>query len=268
LPWWLRNVAAREKQTGIRLVDLVDVHFYPQGKGMGVGTEGATDVETRARRIRSTRALWDPAYVDESWIADSVRLIPRLKQWIQSEHPGLGISIGEYNFGAEGDVSGGLAVAEALGRFGTEAITAAFYWDYPPDGSPAFWAFRTFRDFDGHGGRFLDRSVPAFSSDGRASVFASRDESGTHVVAVLLDLDPGAPIEVSVDASSCGRQLEARAFEYAGGAAGLVSSNIEARERSERLLTTLPPYSITVLDLHFDVPHAPSEQRIDEPHGK
>src|SRR5262249_12749171 len=35
LPWWLRKVREHEKRTGVRLVDLVDVHFYPQGAGIG-----------------------------------------------------------------------------------------------------------------------------------------------------------------------------------------------------------------------------------------
>src|SRR5205085_1516465 len=132
LPYWLGEVAAREKRAGIRLIDAVDVHFYPQGRGIGVGTSGDTDPDTAARRIRSTRALWDPSYEDESWIHDKIRLIPRLQAWIAEKRPGLGVSIGEYNFGAEGHMSGGLAVAEALGRFGEQGAYAAFYWDYPP----------------------------------------------------------------------------------------------------------------------------------------
>src|SRR6202022_154023 len=99
------------------------------------------------------------------------RLAPRLQAWSAEKHPGLGISIGEYNFGAEGHMSGGLAVAEALGRFGEQGITSAFYWDYPAKNTPASWAFRAYRDFDGRGGKFLDESVPAESPDPRASIF-------------------------------------------------------------------------------------------------
>ena len=40
-------------------------------------------------------------------------------------------------------------------------LRAAFYWDYPPDGSPAFWAFRAFRDFDSRGARFLAHVIGA-----------------------------------------------------------------------------------------------------------
>ena len=251
LPWWLAEVSAREKRAGLRLIDLVDVHFYPQGRGIGVGVSGETDPDTAARRIRSTRALWDPTYEDESWIADRVHLVPRLEAWIAEMHPGLGISIGEYNFGAEEHMSGGLAVAEALGRFGALGIASAFYWDYPPRDSPASWAFRAYRDFDGRGGRFLDTSVPAGSPEPLASIFASRDASGEHMVVVLLDLDPSRSIAARVDLSSCGRVVTQRRFVYVGGRSGFAPASTEPETAGALPPVTLPPYSITVLDLHL-----------------
>ncbi len=239
LPWWLREVRAHENRTGQRLVDVVDVHFYPQGQGIGIGTSGETDADTAARRIRSTRALWDPSYVDESWMAEPVSLVPHLKSWIAENAPGLGISIGEYNFGAERHMSGGLAVAEALGRFGALGVTSAFYWDVPAQDSPAFWAFRAFRNFDGAGGRFLDESVDAESANPGASIFASRDADGRHMVLVLLNLDPAASTTAVLDTASCGRVVTKKSVVYTGGAAGFVPAPS----------TALPPYSITVVDL-------------------
>jgi hypothetical protein len=251
LAWWLGEVQAQERRTGVRLIDLVDVHFYPQGRGIGVGTSGETDPDTAARRIRSTRALWDPAYEDESWIADRIELVPRLQAWIAARHPGAGVSIGEYNFGAEGHLSGGLAVAEALGRFGERGVTSAYYWDYPPPSSPAAWAFHVYRDFDGSGGRFLDRSVPADSREPLASIFASRDATGEHLVVVLLDLDPGQAFAARIDATTCGRVVKQSQFVYAAGSPGLARVSPEPAGPDARLAAVLPPYSMTVLDLQF-----------------
>jgi hypothetical protein len=253
-PWWLAELRAHERRAGVVLIDVVDVHFYPQGRGIGVGASGETDPDTAARRIRSTRALWDPAYRDESWIADEVRLVPRLEAWIAENRPGLGVSIGEYNFGAEGHMSGGLAVAEALGRFAELGIASAFYWDYPAEGSPASWAFRAYRDFDGSGGRFLDASVPAASQDPLASIFASRDARGEHVVVVLLGLDPARAFAAQIDVSSCGRVVVGRRFVYQGGPTGFAPAELSQASAGARTLVTLPPYSITVLDLHFVPP--------------
>ena len=66
IPWWLRQLREYREKNKVSLVDVLDVHFYPQASGMGVGTQGATDTDAAALRIRSTRALWDPSYQDES----------------------------------------------------------------------------------------------------------------------------------------------------------------------------------------------------------
>ena len=77
LPWLLSQLRA----DGRRLLDVFSVHYYPQGGEFG------NDVTTTMQLLRnkSTRSLWDPTYVDESWIAGTeegniaVQLIPRMK---------------------------------------------------------------------------------------------------------------------------------------------------------------------------------------------
>jgi hypothetical protein len=256
LPWWLGKLAAHERRTGTRLIDVVDVHFYPQGDDLGIGAEGRTDAATAALRLRSTQSLWDPEYEDESWIAEKMRVIPRIQAWIAEQYPGRGLSIGEWNFGAENHMSGGLAVAEALGRFGELGVTSAFYWDYPEADSPAFWAFRAFRNFDRKGGRFLDNSVPARSHDARVSLFASRDATGKRLVIVLLARDPKTALEATLDLSTCGAILGEKRFVYTGGARGLTPSTADRAAPNPRSVD-LPPYSITVLDLRV----APNSER-------
>jgi len=249
LPWLLSELREHREDTGERILDVLDVHYYPQHDGAGIGTGGKTDPYSAALRFRSTRSLWDPSYVDESWINDNIRLIPRLKQWIADNDPGLGISIGEWNFGAEGHMSGGLATAEALGRFGTGGLTSAFYWDYPADRSPAFWAFRAFRNFDGKGGRFLDRSIPASAAYELSTVFASRSESGDHLVLVLLNEDPTGPLNAQVDLASCGMVLSSKAYSYAGDPSGFAPAAADPRGGVGTVEQRLEAYSMTVLDL-------------------
>jgi hypothetical protein len=247
VPWWLSQLRAHEQKSGVRLVDLVDVHFYPQASGIGLYAEGWTDSESSARRIRSVRALWDPTYKDESWIAEPIKLIPRLRSWIDSEHPDLGISIGEYNFGAEGHISGGLAVAEALGRFGTNGVDAAFYWAIPPRGSAAYWAFRAFRNYDGRGATVGDTSVAAISDDkGLSSVFATL-KADRSLVLVALNHEPEKSLDLSVDPGNCGAMRTARVFSY-DGEEGLRQSALDETARAPGGLR-LQPWSINVIEL-------------------
>ncbi|MEJ0099383.1 MAG: glycoside hydrolase family 44 protein [Pseudomonadota bacterium] len=244
LPWYLAQLADHEKRTGQHLLDILDLHYYPQAQGV---YSDAADGKTAALRIRSTRSLWDPTYRDESWINDTVQLIPRMKEWVAKNHPGLATSLGEYNFGAEKDISGGLAQAEALGRFGTTGLDYAFYWTVPPENSPAYWAFRAYRNFDGKGARFLDRSLPTRMASG-VSLFASRDESGKHLVLIALNLGPDAPVEASIALDGCAPLVSHRSFSY-----GQFSKAMEAQDEvaGAQLKERLAPYSINVFDLTF-----------------
>ncbi len=83
--WYLQQMAAYEEQHGVRLLDYLDLHIYPQAQGVMSGSQGDPDVQ--ALRLRSTRSLWDPTYVDESWIKDSITLIPRMREWVNAELP-------------------------------------------------------------------------------------------------------------------------------------------------------------------------------------
>jgi hypothetical protein len=249
LPWYLRKLRDYEQQTGTRVLDVVDVHFYPVAD-VGPPRGGATDPATAALRIRTTRSLWDPSYVDESWIDEPIQVLPQLRRWIDDNYPGRKISIGEWNFGAEDHLSGGLAAAEALGRFGSEGIYSAYYWTYPPDRSPAYWAFRAYRNFDGEGGRFLDRSAPVKGEARLASLFASRDEAEERVVAVLLNHDPNSPLRAEVAVESCGTVSAARAFSYSGNANGFAPQ--PAPESADGTLNVaVEPYSITAIEMTF-----------------
>lgn len=243
LEWYLRELAAHEKKTGTRVLDVLDLHFYPQAKSVGVGSRGGTDADTAALRIRSTRALWDPKYVDESWIKEPVRLIPRMRELVEQHYPGLKLALGEYNFGAEKHLSGGLALAEALGRFGTEGLYAAWYWTYPPENSPAFWAFRAFRDFDGKGAAFGDWSMPTVAPRD-ASLFAARSADGKRVTLVALNFSPRDALEANVDLKGCAAAERQRVFTYTGDPRGFTE-----REGVAGKPYRLPPYSISVVEL-------------------
>jgi hypothetical protein len=242
IPWYLKKLHEHDTATGVRVLNVLDVHYYPQENGV---YGSAADATTAALRLRSTRSLWDPSYKDESWINDTVRLIPRLKEWVQQNYPGLAISIGEYNFGGEQHMSGGLALAEVLGRFGVGGIDYAFYWLAPPKGTPAYWAFRAYRNFDGKGGQFLGRSMDT-RMDTNVSLFASRDASGKHLVLIALNLDPAKPAATSIGLNGCSAIATQHEYAYSGGAQGFVDEGVKS---GADLNPTLAPYSISVFDI-------------------
>lgn len=252
IPWYLQRIAEREKATGVHLLDVLDVHFYPAADRV-FGSGARTDADGAALRLRSTRALWDPEYTDESWIGEKIRLIPRLKEWVAENHPGLRVSLGEWSFGADEDISGGLATAEALGRFGQQALDSAFYWGGPKAGTATFWAFRAFRNFDSKGGRFLDESLTTREGE-QLSLFASRDPARRHVVAIAVNRDPATAVAARIRLDACGSPSSARAFSYARGMTALAEAPVSVA--GGVLKATIPPYSVMVFDVSIDSPDA------------
>ncbi len=170
---------AYEQAHGVRLVDYLDLHYYPQAHGVALA--GAGDAATQALRLRSTRSLWDPTYVDESWIGGAgwengiVRLIPRMKEWVTANYTGTRLAITEYNWGALDHINGALAQADVLGIFGREGLELAALWAPPDTDQPGAYAFRLYRNYDGQHRTFGDVSVRAASADqSLVAIYAAR----------------------------------------------------------------------------------------------
>ena len=73
IPWYLKQVCEYKKKHGVRLVDYLDIHYYPENNRQ---TE---DPEMADLRLSSfLKSLYDPNAVDPSWIGEPVMLIPRL----------------------------------------------------------------------------------------------------------------------------------------------------------------------------------------------
>ena len=248
IPWFLRTVRRHDAATGRRSLDVLTVHYYPQATGVA---GDAADPRTHALRMRATRSLWDPSYVDESWIDQPVRLIPRLREWVSREYPGTLTGITEYNFGGGGSMSAGLAEAEALGVFGREGLDLATYWTSPAPGSPVWFAFRMYRDYDGGGGRFGGTSIAATSaSPGTVSCFAAREPGWIDVMLVDKDAAHGHTVALRIPGSGAGAAVER--FQYAGASPGAIDRMPDLRTSGAaapggRMRLDLPPESVTLL---------------------
>ena len=169
LDWYLKQAKQYYDSTGVRLVDTLDIHYYPQSPGVTLSDDESP--ATQALRLRSLKSLYDPAYVDESWIGTAgysggiVRLLPRLRDWIAARFPGTRIAITEYSWGGDGGTSSTLAQAEALAIFAREGVDLATRWVAPADGSRIEDAFSLYLSYDGAGGRVQGQSVRASSTN-------------------------------------------------------------------------------------------------------
>jgi Glycoside hydrolase family 44 len=203
IPWYLGEM----KRAGAsrRLLDVLTVHWYPQSG------EFSDDVSPRmqALRNRSTRALWDRNYVDESWIDDRVYLIPRLRDWVSATYPGTRIGITEYNWGAERDMNGATAQADVLGIFGREGLDVANRWTTPDRGTPVYEAMRMYRNYDGNQSAFGDISVSASAPDpDHLSAFAAERSSDHTLTVMIVAKDAGGSVRVDVRGFPTGAPAE------------------------------------------------------------
>ncbi len=243
LPWFLDQVRAHEARTGERLLDYLTVHFYPQAAGVY-----SASVEDRARawRMETPRLLNDPYYRDPSWIARPIALIPWLKQMAREHCPGIKVGLTEYNWGAEQDISGGLALAIVLGIFGREGLDLACYWTAPAADSPAAHAYALYRNVDGAGGRFGDASLDVrctTSAPDSLRVFAARE------------LSSGALTVMAINAGGLPRRLHllargidcagARGYELSSSASGLHAPEVAARQLENGVELVAPVRSAT-----------------------
>ncbi|MEF3305399.1 glycoside hydrolase family 44 protein [Paenibacillus sp. GYB003] len=161
LEWYLQKVRQYEQATGVRLVDYLDIHYYPQENGVPTDDEGPA---TAKRRFQALKALYDPNFIDRSWIQEPIRLIPRMKEMIERHAPGTKLAITEYNFGNGDGITAGLAQAEALALFGREGVDLATRFGTLPAGTPLEDAFKLYLNYDGKGGRIEGDSVRATST--------------------------------------------------------------------------------------------------------
>jgi hypothetical protein len=203
VPWYLRQVCAYQQQNGVRLVDYLDLHYYPQGENLldfnstNLGTSESAVVA--ARRLRSVKELYDPNWIAESWFADlgdfdanhydKPQFIRRARAWIDAECPGTKLAITEYNWGPDQGLSSALAQVEVLAVFGREGVDLATRWVAPEVGSLAERAFRLFLDYDGNGSQVVGDSVRATSANIDLLGAYAIDRPGERMMLVLVNKD-------------------------------------------------------------------------------
>ena len=245
LPWMMAQLHEREMLDGRKPVDIFTVHYYPQSGEYSSNTS----TEMQLLRNRSTRSLWDPAYVDESWIGDAygnpggiVRLIPRFREWLDRYYPNTPFGITEYNWGAEEHISGGIAQADILGIFGRERLDLATLWVTPPTGSPAYNAIRMYRNYDGSGSTFGDISVRATAPNpDLISAFAAVRASDGALTVMLINKQLGTTASVIPSIANYTPSGNASRWQ-------MTSNGISAASAVAPGSTiSLPPQSVTLL---------------------
>lgn len=175
LAFFLSSMKDADTKAGKRLLDVLDLHWYPEARGEGKritdnnsASQSAGEIEAR---LQAPRSLWDTTYVEDSWIAKDylgnkpVQLLPYLQNLIDTNYPGTKLSFSEYNYGGADHISGGLAEADVLGIFGKYGAFAAAYWPLSEISAESYvpGAFNLFLNYDGKNSHIGNISIFASS---------------------------------------------------------------------------------------------------------
>ena len=190
----MKELEAKHKK---RLVHVLDVHWYPEARGTKRITDKDNSPKTVAARLQAPRSLWDPTYMEKSWIAGEpgkpIRLIPWLLEKIADALPG----------DEAGHHRVRLRRRATTSRAGSRRPTCWACSDargstWPTTGATApatarcrsyiKAAFRLYRNYDGKRGTFGDTAVAATPADHREGVDlrGDRHEAARALLTVLV----------------------------------------------------------------------------------
>ncbi|MGZ3306592.1 MAG: glycoside hydrolase family 44 protein, partial [Asticcacaulis sp.] len=252
---YLAEMKAYETANGKRILDVLDLHWYPEAQSSTnvriTGDDSTAPVQ--AARVQAPRSLYDSTYVEKSWITQystggaGINLIPRMMGKINSTYAGTKLSFSEYDYGGGNDISGGVAEADVLGIFGAQGVFAANLWPLQTSMPFTSAGMAMYRNFDGKGGAFGDTSINATTTDGtNTAIYASVDAANPNRM-VLVVVNRGSTSTTSaLRIWHTVTFTSAHLYQLAGSTPapqdkGTVSVNGNA------LSLTLPGYSVTTV---------------------
>ncbi|MBN2037724.1 MAG: carbohydrate binding domain-containing protein [Chitinispirillaceae bacterium] len=247
---YLGEMKKKSDAAGKRLLDVATVHWYPEARGDAricndsIGTES-----TIQARLQAPRSLWDSTYKETSWIADntgSIYLLTRLFKSIAQWYPDTKLGITEYTYGGAAHVSGGLALADVLGIFGSKGVYVANLHESVRKYLTS--AFLLYQNFDGKYSTYGDTSVAASSpSAGDYSVYASIDSKRDKLLHAMLINKKSATASVTVHISGLKQYQSGIVYGFTSDSSGIARMADVGAISNNTLNYNAPGYSA----LHF-----------------
>ncbi|HVM61469.1 MAG TPA: glycoside hydrolase family 44 protein [Verrucomicrobiae bacterium] len=251
LPWFLDMVRTNQLRTGQRLLDVLDIHYYPDSSNGGIDP---------ARQLRSTRELWDATYTNEGWMGTNTavtqtqpnrgepNLIPRFQTLIAQHCPGLKLAITEYNWGTDTTLPGALALADVLGIFGVQDLYVGTYWTSPAANSPTYQVFKLYRNYDGRGGHFPSMSVFANANDPNLlTAYAATDPASRALSVIVVNKNPSNDYWGQLQLTGYAPQPTAAVYQVSAANLTSIVREPDITNATANMTCVFPSYSATLL---------------------
>lgn len=246
LPWWLGEIAAADRKSGKRTLDIFDIHAYGD-----YDTNGVSAAEGDRRRLRSTRGMWDPTFRSEGGIGTQNNatatqpnrnvpaIIPRFRAMVNALYPGTQFAITEWSYWEDNAVVSSLAEADSYGIFGRERVDIATRFTSPQPNSLCSLALEMYKDF-------APLSVEAASniSVDHLTSYAALSKDGQRLTVMVINKDPERAVTARIQTAGF-RPTKMVAYERVGSAKAITASAPMTPPGSY----TFKPYSQTLLVL-------------------
>jgi mannan endo-1,4-beta-mannosidase len=191
---------------GKRLLDVLDVHWYPEAIGdQRITNSGSTSDKDIAARLQAPRTLWDTKYTENSWIGQygkaHLPLIPKMLASINKYYPGTKLAFTEITYGGNNHISDGIAMADAIGIMAKYGVYYVALWPTTNQTNFISSAYKIFRNYDGNKSTFGDYYATSITSDSvNTSVYGSITEGSNeiHIIAINKYLTKSCPAEFSI----------------------------------------------------------------------
>lgn len=209
---YLHHMKLESDQEDIRLLDVLDLHFYNAGNNLR----------------QDSRSFWDPTYIETSWITQDVLgnqpydAENTFRKLIDNYYPDTKLSISEWGL-LGNSIESSIYLADMLGAFGKKNVYMANYFGRVHGYLAG--AFKIFTNYDNNNSRYADISVEASSSDNSlVSVYASIDEDTEGTMHIILINRSNSTQNVNINLNTQFAQYESSSvYALLNGSNGVIN---------------------------------------------
>lgn len=266
IDYYLDEMRNAEKNGSTRLLDVLDIHYYTEAKGV-CGERSCNHYDNDGcikARLDSVKSLYDENYREDSWITDTgaefFPLLPNLQQSIDKYYPDTKIGFTEYNFGGGDHISGAVAEADTLGIFAEYGVYFASIWSFD-NNQYQLAAINMFTDYDGKGNGFGDTLIKNEYENENISVYSSIDGSDENTVKVIVtnhSIHNETPVEISL--ASDEKYQSAEVYSLYGDSMEIMAMPAVEDIAENTFLYTLPPLSVTEFIINMPAEKVPEQE--------
>ncbi|MDE6019756.1 MAG: glycoside hydrolase [Ruminococcus sp.] len=245
LDCYLDQMKQASDEAGVRLLDVLDIHYYSESVKSGK----PDDI------LQSVRTLYEKGFKEDSWIGmwcqENIPILPTIQNSIDKYYPGTKLAITEYDFGGN-NLCGAIAQAEALGCYADAEVYYATLWG----GNPyQLSAINLYTNYDGKGGSFGNELVPAKTDDvSLSSSYAAinnGDKSEITVMVTNKDQEKSEKALISLDNSD--KEYKAAAvYAIYGDSADIKLLDVNYNVKNNKVEVELPSLATAMVVVSDD----------------